>query len=82
MSGCKLCKTVQVTERRHVGGFTKATPGAYYLAVVGAKHTCGRCPGEIEVADSKTTGTMAKRCPSCGPQAVYCKVAVEKAAKS
>lgn len=82
MAACDGCKTKQITELRHVGGYSKATPGTYYRVAVGAAHTCKRCGGEIAIISGKTTDTMLHGCANCGPDAARCMAAATTAAKS
>ena len=50
------CKTVMIRETKHVGPQGKG-PDAMF--VVGSKHTCEECAGEITVVKGKTTDSAA-----------------------
>lgn len=66
---CDKCKTVMVRETKHVGPQGKG-PDAMF--VVGSKHTCEECGGEITVVKGKTTDSMQMNCSKCGEGSVTC----------
>jgi hypothetical protein len=43
--------------------------------VLGSKHHCDRCGGEITVVKGKTTDSMQHNCSKCGEGAAFCCVA-------
>lgn len=66
---CDKCKTVLVRDSKHVGPPSK---GHEEWFVVGSKHTCGECGGEITVVKGKTTDSMQMNCTKCGEGSVTC----------
>ena len=69
---CKGCKTVLIRNSKHVGPPSK---GSEEWDVVGSKHTCDECQGEITVVAGKTKDSMQHNCSKCGEGAVTCCVA-------
>jgi len=69
---CTACKTVRIHEFRHVGPLGK---GHDEWPVIGSKHQCGSCGGEIAVVKGKTTDSMQHNCTKCGQGAAFCCVA-------
>ena len=76
---CDGCKTTELRDLRQVGG-PKST--IVTGIVVGAKHTCTHCGGEVKVVNSKLTNSMPKACPMCGPEAANCIATVSPAKKA
>ena len=74
---CKGCKTVMIRDSRSVGPLGKNQMETF---VVGSKHSCSECSGEITVVKGKTTDSMQLNCSKCGEGTVTCCVApaVEK----
>ena len=66
---CDKCKTVTVHDSKHVGPPSK---GHEEWFVVGSKHTCSECGGEITVVKGKTTDSMQMNCTKCGEGSVTC----------
>ena len=69
---CTACKTVLIHDSRHVGPLGK---GHDEWFVIGSKHQCGNCGGEISVVQGKTTDSMQHNCTKCGQSAAFCCVA-------
>lgn len=58
-----------VHDSKHVGPPSK---GHDEWFVVGSKHTCSECGGEITVVKGKTTDSMQTNCSKCGEGSVTC----------
>ena len=76
---CDGCKTTELRDLRQVGGPKSAIVTGM---VIGAKHTCTHCGGEVKVVNSKMTNSMPKGCPACGPDAANCIATVSPAKKA
>lgn len=70
---CEACKTVTLRDSRWIGPPSK---GRLEWFIVGAKHTCVHCGGEIKVVRGITTDSMQHNCPMC-KDAARCSVAVQ-----
>ena len=57
---CPKCSDSVVTVFTSGGGKTPARP-----SIVGQKHTCKACGGEIKSVQGKTTNEMKSNCPVC-----------------
>ena len=66
---CGTCKNVQIRASRHVGPLGK---GYDEWFVIGSKHACGGCGGEITVVKGRTTDSMQHNCSKCGEGAASC----------
>ncbi len=69
---CKGCKTVMIHDAKRSG---RPAGGKTELFMIGAKHTCIECGGEITVVKGKTTDSMQHNCSKCGEGSVTCCVA-------
>ena len=65
---CDKCKTSVIREARHVGPGKGPDP----MFIIGSKHTCDECGGEITVVKGKTTDSMQMNCTKCGEGSVTC----------
>lgn len=72
---CDKCKTVMLHETKHAGPQGKG-PDARF--VLGSKHTCGECEGEITIVKGKTTDSMQVDCTKCGEGSVHCSATMPK----
>lgn len=68
MMQCKGCKTSQVRQSPGPGSGGKTTS----WLVVGSKHTCTECSGEITLIKGKTEDSMQADCSKCGDGSVSC----------
>lgn len=75
---CEGCKTTELKDLRQAGGPKSSVVTS---TVVGAKHTCTHCGGEVKTVNGKLTNSMPNSCPMCGPNAAHC-VATVLPAKS
>lgn len=66
---CDKCKAVMIRDSKHVG---PAGKGREDWFVVGYKHTCPECGGQITVVIGKITDSMGIDCSKCGKSAVRC----------
>ncbi len=66
---CDKCKTVMLHETKLAGPQGKG-PAARFI--LGSKHTCGECEGEITIVKGKTTDSMQANCTKCGEGSVHC----------
>ena len=73
---CEGCKTSQLREARQVGA---PKSSSVIGAVVGRKHTCTHCGGEMKVVNGKLANSMPNGCSMCGPDAALCGVTVSPA---
>lgn len=73
---CDGCKTTEVNDLRQFGG-PKST--GVTANVVGTKHVCTHCGGEVKVVNGKFTNSMPNACPMCGPDATKCIATVSPA---
>jgi hypothetical protein len=73
---CEGCQTTQVREARQAGA---PKSGSVVGAVVGMKHTCTHCGGEVKVVNGNRTNSMPNSCPMCGPDAALCGATVSSA---
>lgn len=66
---CPKCKDTAVTSVQSpiAGG-----KGPGRTEVIGAKHACAACGGEIKSVHGKTTTTMQSKCPFCAQTAPSC----------
>lgn len=65
---CAACKTVAITERTLLPG-TKAGTS---VSVVGSRHECAMCGGEITTANGTTVDSMGRNCLVCGSSVTSC----------
>ena len=72
MMVCGACKTAMVRTMKHVG---PPNGGHEDSLVIGSKHKCDHCGGEITVVQGKTKDTMQHNCSMCGEGAAFCCVA-------
>ncbi len=73
---CRSCKTVMIRNSKHVGPPGKGHEESF---IVGSKHTCGECKGEITLVKGKTKDSMQHNCSKCGEASVICSVAMSEA---
>jgi hypothetical protein len=73
---CEGCQTTQVRGARQVGA---PKSSSVVGAVIGRKHTCTHCGGEVKVVNGHLTNSMPNGCPMCGPDAALCGVTVSPA---
>ena len=73
---CEGCQTTQVREARQIG---PPKSSSVVGAVVGMKHTCTLCGGEVKVVNGNLTNSMPNDCAMCGPDAALCGVTVSPA---
>jgi len=66
---CGACKTVLVKEPKHVGPPSK---GRDEWFVIGSKHSCDHCGGDMTVVNGKTSDSMEHNCSKCGEGAAFC----------
>ncbi len=72
---CKTCKTVMIRNSKHVGSPSKGHEESF---VVGSKHTCSECKGEITLVRGTTKDSMQHNCSKCGDASVVCSVAMSE----
>lgn len=70
---CEACQTVILRDSGWIGPPSKGRRESF---IVGAKHTCEHCGGEIKVVRGTVTNSMQHNCPTC-KDAVRCSVAVQ-----
>ncbi|MBC7368570.1 MAG: hypothetical protein H7343_17460 [Undibacterium sp.] len=59
----KSCKIAMIRNSKHVSSPSK---GHEEPCIVGSKHTCGECKGEITLVNGKTKDSMQHNCSKCG----------------
>ncbi len=64
---CRNCSDSVVTVLTSGGGKTPARP-----SIVGEKHACKACGGEIKSVQGKTTNDMKSNCPVCAKAEPAC----------
>ena len=76
---CAACKTILVKTPKHVGPPNK---GRDEWFVVGSKHSCDHCGGEMSVVNGKNTNSMQHNCSKCGEGAAFCCVVINDSGPS
>ena len=69
MMVCGACKTVMVRSSRSVGSPNQNHQEWF---IVGSKHKCDHCGGEMSVVRGKTADSMQHNCSMCGEGAAFC----------
>jgi len=69
MMVCGACKSVMIRDSKHFGPTGK---GHDEWFVIGSKHKCDHCGGEITIARGKTADSMQHNCSMCGEGAAFC----------
>ena len=66
---CPKCKDAKVTSL-HGGAAGGKAP--VHSEVIGTKHSCGNCGGEIKTVKGTTTNDMKSNCPICAKATPTC----------
>jgi hypothetical protein len=69
MMVCGACKSVMIRDSKHFG---PAGKGHDEWFVIGSKHKCDHCGGEITIVRGKTADSMQHNCSMCGEGAAFC----------